>query len=124
MKNKSKSKSRALGFERLESKCVPTTLLLAVAPLDESFHVTVEQARDQGCAELVCPAAATSENWQFQFTTADLLQFVHNNTHSTSVNVTAISQPTKEQCRSADEMMKLGDQDLRAFVIADSLHVA
>jgi len=34
----------------------------------------------------------------------------------------ATAIPTAEQCRGADEMMKLGDQDLRALVIADSLN--
>lgn len=114
---------RKLAFERLEHKCAPSTLLLAIAPLDDDFHAAVEESREKDAAvELVCPTSDVSANWQFQISTSDLLRFVDRNTQSGSAENRIAVKPSAEHCHSADEMMKLGDQDLRALVIADALH--
>ena len=120
---KHSKRKRTLSFEQLESKCAPSTLLLVLAPMEDSIHVAVEQSRaDLGSAQIICAEVNTSASWQFQFSTSDLLRFVDDNTSCTASPNVAAAVPTAEQCRGADEMMKLGDQDLRALVIADTLH--
>lgn len=124
MNMKQSKRKRTLSFEQLETKCAPSTLLLVMAPMDDAFHVAIENASADSSSssntEIVCAPVDASASWQFQFSTNDLLRFVHENTSSSAPSTTT-SAPTAEQCRGADEMMKLGDQDLRALVIADSL---
>jgi hypothetical protein len=119
---KQTKRKRTLAFEQLETKCAPSTMLLVMAPMEDSFHASVEQSRvDSGSTAIVCAQVDTSANWQFQFSTSDLLRFVNENTSCSASSSTTTAAPSPEQCRGADEMMKLGDQDLRALVIADSL---
>jgi hypothetical protein len=119
---KPSTRKRVLAFERLETKATPSSLLLSLAPLDEPFHVNVEQLRDAADA----PSASwvdvdTSANWQFQFTTSDVLQFVNDNTVQRRSDTSGVATPTRDQCRHVDEMMKLNDGDARALIMADSL---
>jgi hypothetical protein len=121
---KQPKRKRTLSFEQFETKCAPSTLLLVMAPMEDSFHVAVESRANskEEDSEIVCAQVDTSANWQFQFSTSDLLRFVDDNASCTAPSATVSAAPTADQCRGADEMMKLGDQDLRALVIADSLH--
>jgi hypothetical protein len=122
---KNKTRKRPLGFERLEVKATPSTLLLALAPLDETFHVAVEQTRDlAGSAEPQWLEVDTSANWRIHFSTHELLHFVDQNTIRRGRDTCAVDAPTAEQCQQVDEMMKLGDHDTRALVISDSLTLA
>ena len=121
---------RKLAFELLENKCTPSTVLLAFAPLDDSFHSQFEQARQSVAFGNASGAFGNvsgmkldvASNWQFQISSTNLLQFVHDNTNGSATTASMV-RPDPEQCRAADAMMKLGDHDLRALVISDSLQV-
>ena len=120
---KQSKRKRTLSFEQLDTKCAPSTLLLVMAPLDDSFHVAIEESQSgPSHVATVSEQIDTSANWQFQFSTSDLLRFVNDNASGSEPSLSCSTVPSVEQCRGADEMMKLGDQDLRALVIADSLH--
>jgi hypothetical protein len=120
---KQSKRKRTLSFEQLETICAPSTLLLVMAPMEDSFHVAVERSQsDSTSSQIVAAQIDTSANWQFQFSTSELLRFVDDHTACSTLSNAVSTAPTAEQCRGADEMMKLGDQDLRALVIADTLH--
>jgi hypothetical protein len=116
---KQSKRLRSLTFERLETKATPSSLLLALAPLDESIHVSIEQIRE--CATAGWPGMDTSGNWQFEFLTGDVLRFVERNTRHQDRDSASIACPTAEQCERIDETMKLGDGDVRALIIADNI---
>ena len=113
-------RKRILAFERLEAKSTPTSLLLALAPLDETFHVTVEQMRDDEVPGHQCLDVDTSANWQFQISTHQLLCFVEENTSCRVEDVSPVARPSAEQCQRVDEMMKLDDVDTRVLILAES----
>jgi hypothetical protein len=118
---KNRSKHRVLAFEPLETKATPSSLLLALAPLDESCHVTVDQLREQApSADSNWMTADTTANWQFTFTTRDLLKFVDDNTIPRDKDTGSIERPSAEQCQRVDEMMKLADDDARAMIVPDT----
>jgi hypothetical protein len=114
-------KNRILTFERLDAKATPSSLLLALAPLDEPFHQAVERERENAAGDLAELAVATTGSWHFAVSTSDLLRFVENNSSRRVADTRQVVLPTPDECRRADEMMKLGDHDTRAVIIADSL---
>ena len=56
--------------------------------------------------------------WRFQHSNPELLRFVEEHTADRQEDLQAEQWPTQQQCRTADEMMKLHDRELRAMVIA------
>jgi hypothetical protein len=90
--------------------------------LDEPFHVAVERIRDEAAIDQPDRLHVdTAGNWQLSISTRDLLRFVADNTSPRDTDTQAVPVPTPEHCRRVDEMMKLGDEDARAMIIADSL---
>jgi hypothetical protein len=120
---KNRSQKRTLTFERLETKATPAALLIAVAPLEDAVHDRLEpiilgDSRTQTDQQ---SANVSSTNWQFSHSVGTLLQFVDQNTPPTAGGTSMCAPPTWDQCRSADEMMKLQDRELRALVMAENL---
>lgn len=119
---KNRSRKRILAFERLESKATPSSLLLVLAPMHDGAHGALEQAlHDPTSSAGSFPAVDASANWQFSVSTVELLHFVETNSYHTRVDTIEVPMPSVEHCRCADEMMRLGDPDVRSMVIADSL---
>lgn len=126
---KNRSQKRTLTFERLETKATPAALLIAMAPLDDASHDQIEPVAQDSNQSLI----DSSTNWQFSHSVGTLLQFVDENTnasqeHAASPNALPRSHdsqvcapPTWDQCRGADEMMKLHDRELQALVMAEVL---
>jgi hypothetical protein len=109
-----------LAFERLETKSTPSTLLLALAPQNDSFHVSLEGIGDNSSSDGPdWVAVDTSANWRFEFSTQQLLYFVEENTWQPRRDTNPVSVPTAAQCQRIDEMMKLDDSEIRALVIVD-----
>lgn len=119
---KHRIRKRVLTFERLERKATPTSLLLVLAPMHDGAHVALEDSLHASSASDSLPAIDTSTNWHFSVSTAELLHFVATNSQPTRDDSVFTPYPTTEHCRCADEMMRLGDSDMRSLVIAESLH--
>jgi hypothetical protein len=116
---KNRSQKRTLTFERLETKATPAALLIAVAPLDDASHDRLEPILqcDKQLQSDQHSANVSSTNWQFSHSVGTLLQFVDQNTPPTASETEVCAPPTWDQCRSADEMMKLHDRELRELVM-------
>jgi hypothetical protein len=111
---------RSLGFERLENKLLPGALLLLLAPLEEDAHAAAERAgwldAESGPSTGMRGVAA---QWRHHRSIDDLLRYIEENTNAAGAERSAMGLPTVEQCAAADEMMKLGDGEMRAMVLAD-----
>lgn len=103
---------RALGFERLESKSTPSSLMLLLtpdtaAPADEAAATTEVRASST--------VDESNTNWHHEHSTADLLRFISANTTPADQTPSA-ELPSDDECRTADEMMKLDDDELQGLV--------
>ena len=100
---------RILGFERLERKASPCSLLLHVAAAEHGL--TEEVQREVGLER-----DWASGNWKHQIATADLLRFIEGNTSDIKHDRPG-QIPTSNESETADEMMKLDDIDLRSMIV-------
>ena len=96
--------------ERLEDKRSPASLLLILAPAAEQVHEAIESQPERLTTD-------ASTNWSFHHPTRQLLSFVEAETQLSRPPCQGGELPTPEQCRCADEMMKLQDEELRALVL-------
>ena len=117
---KNRSQKRTLTFERLETKATPAALLIAVAPLDDAAHDRLEPVMQSMHSDSQSENVS-STNWQFSHSVGTLLQFVDQHTPPTASETEVGAPPTWDQCRGADDMMKLQDRELRALVMAERL---
>jgi hypothetical protein len=90
-------------------------LLLVFAPLDELDHAALEVADiRQADGQTVCRGVAAV--WQLEHPADALLEFVESQPGASRQEAQAWSPPTRDECRSADSMMRLTDPELRALV--------
>ena len=105
---------RSLAFERLEAKRLPTSLLLMLAPLGDTWHADSETL-------LAERGVDTADHWCHPHSAAELIRFVEEQTPKRGNAGRPLATPSTDQCEEADRMMKLQDSNLRAAVIVESL---
>lgn len=107
---------RILGFERLERKASPCSLLLLVANADEPLadELPCEVRRDQDLA---------ISFWKHEISTSDLLAFIEQHT-SDATRDRPVQTPTCSQSEAADSMMQLNDADLRNMIVFSAQELA
>jgi hypothetical protein len=116
------SPQRALHLEPLESRSLPSSILLAFASMEDEVFAAVERSAELGPPPHNLPLpSSVAAPWRFHHSNPELLQFVEEHTTAPHEDLASEQRPTESQCRAADEMMKLKDSHLRALVVMDLL---
>lgn len=107
---------RRLAFEQLEDKLSPSSFLIVMASIPESDQAELEQWLVER-ADASDPAPCGAEGQR-------LLQFVEEHTRDAGDLVRSMATPSEEQCRAADDWLRLESSELRELVATNAIIVA